>query len=211
MPVCAPLGGCCTQRALAGRPPPVARSPLGCSRPGQRNRSDFHRITEPQSPAKRCGSAAPAGAAMPQRSKVAQAPHAAAAAASKIEKTLKSAKKTIQKSRQAKLDSKVALAKAEKQESAAKKKLDAAKAEQDTVLNAALAHYRREHVTNGKGPKHSVTWFANQYSCSYFRLWRAVSEGRSVAAVKRGRPVPSAAVMTIYSLLLLALGTSSIQ
>ena len=50
VPVCAPLGGCSAQRALAGRLPPLARSPLGCSRPGRRNRSDLYRRNELQSP-----------------------------------------------------------------------------------------------------------------------------------------------------------------
>ncbi len=53
LPVCAPLRGCCMQRALAVYPPPVARSPLECSRPCQRNRSDFHRKSELQSRAQK--------------------------------------------------------------------------------------------------------------------------------------------------------------
>ena len=125
---------------------------------------------------------------MPRGSKIALKPHAAAAAASKTDKTLKSAKKAVLKSQKEQQDSKDALAKAEKRENAAKEKIATAKAEQDRVLNEALAHYRREHVTNGKGPKHSVKWFADKYACSYFRLWRAVDDGRSVAAVSRGRP-----------------------
>ena len=137
---------------------------------------------------KSCGPAAPTAITMPPRKKSAPAPHAAAVAASKTSQTLKKAKRAIVKSRIAKRDSHVAIEKAEKQESAAKKKIADAKAEQDRVLNEAFAHYRREHVTNGKGPKHSVKWFADTYACSYFRLWRAVQDRRSVAAVCRGRP-----------------------
>jgi hypothetical protein len=125
---------------------------------------------------------------MPPHKKNSPAPQAAAAAASKTAQTIKNAKKTIQKSQKAKEELKDAVAKAEKRETAARHRIAAAKAEEDRVLNEAFAHYRREHVTNGKGPKHSVKWFAEQYKCSYFRLWRAVHDHRSVAVVSRGRP-----------------------
>jgi hypothetical protein len=125
---------------------------------------------------------------MPPRKESAPAPHAAAVAASKTSQTLKIAQKAILKSRIAKRESNVAIAKAERQETAAKKRVATAKAEQDRVLNEAFAHYRREHIKNGKGVKHSVKWIADKYACSYFRLWRAVHDRRSVAAVRRGRP-----------------------
>jgi hypothetical protein len=125
---------------------------------------------------------------MPPRRKNSPPPTSAAAAASKTAQTIKNAKKAVQKFQKEKQDSNYAFLKAEKREAAAKEKIAAAKAEEDRVLNEAFAHYRREHVTNGKGPKHNVKWFAEKYSCSYNRLWRAVHDQRSVAVVSRGRP-----------------------
>ena len=126
--------------------PPSSRPPFAHSRTAWRERTDFHHALETASLAKKRGSLAQRSSSMPRAQKNLPA---ALAGDNKVLLTVKKAKKALSIFKERTEQTKAAVDTAQLRQDRAQARLAAAKDKENEQLNAALAHYRREHVKNG--------------------------------------------------------------